>query len=36
MHKLHLGKIKNYNYPEIKIPNYIIEKYKNIIKEYEF
>jgi len=36
MHKLHLGKVKNYGYPEIKIPKYIIEKYKNIIKEYEF
>ena len=36
MHKLHLGKIKKSNYSEIKIPNYIIEKYKNIMEEYEF
>ena len=36
MHTLHLGKVKSFNYSEIKIPNYIVEKYKNLIEEYEF
>jgi hypothetical protein len=31
MHTLHTGKLKNFNYPNIKLPKYIVEKYKNII-----
>jgi len=34
MHTIHLGKIRNFNYPNIKLPKYIEEKYKNLIKEY--
>ena len=34
MHKLHLGKVKNFGYPEIKLPKYIVEKYKGVLYEY--
>lgn len=34
LHKIRLGKITKNNYAEIKIPKYVEEKYKNLIKEY--
>jgi len=34
MHKLHLGKVKNFSYSEIELPKYIVEKYKNSLYEY--
>ena len=34
MHKIYLGKVKNFNYPEIKLPKYILEKYKGALYEY--
>tara|TARA_Y100000592_G_scaffold20108_1_gene30872 strand:- start:502 stop:1305 length:804 start_codon:yes stop_codon:yes gene_type:complete len=34
MHKIYLGKVKNFNHPEIKLPKYIVEKYKGVLYEY--
>ena len=34
MHKLHLGKVKNFDYRKIKLPEYIVEKYKGVLYEY--
>ena len=34
MHKIHLGKVRNFNYSNIKLPKYVIEKYKGLIPGY--
>ena len=34
MHKLHTGKLKNFGYPDIKLPQYILEKYKGVLYDY--
>ena len=34
MHRIHLGKVKNFNYPEIKLPKYVVEKYRGLIEGY--
>jgi hypothetical protein len=34
IHTLHTGKLKNFNYPNIELPKYIIEKYKGALYNY--
>ena len=34
MHTLHTGKLKNFGYPDIKLPEYILEKYKGVLYDY--
>ncbi len=34
MHKLHLGKLKNVGYPDIELPQHILEKYKGVLYDY--
>ena len=34
MHTLHTGKLKNFGYPNIKLPKYILEKYKGVLYDY--
>jgi len=34
MHTLHIGKLKNFNYPNIELPKHILEKYKGVLYDY--
>jgi len=34
MHTLRTGKLKNFGYPDIKLPKYILEKYKGVLYDY--